>query len=111
MENLRSSAVLTEENCATQGTSQGLCETKLNITERGWIIMDTINGQSLIDRYNISNQIIAKIKDCIEQELENAKENPTPNDVDSWEFGVLDGREEFAQELKRFIKEWEKENE
>ena len=60
---------------------------------------------------DLANQIIAKIKDCIKQELENAKENPTPNDVDSWEFGVLDGREEFAQELKRFIKEWEKENE
>tara|TARA_R100000231_G_scaffold96702_2_gene72289 strand:+ start:354 stop:533 length:180 start_codon:yes stop_codon:yes gene_type:complete len=59
----------------------------------------------------MSNQIIEKIKDCIGQELENAKENPTPNDVDSWEFGVLDGREEFAQELKRNIERWEEEYE
>ena len=53
-------------------------------------------------------RILNKIKDCINQEIEDAKENPTPKDVDSWEFGVLDGREEFAKDLKRFIKEWEK---
>ena len=57
---------------------------------------------------DIANQMLGKIKHFIDQELQDAKENPTPKDVDSWEFGVLDGREEFAEQLKKLIRKWEK---
>jgi len=57
---------------------------------------------------DISNQILGKIKHFINQELEDAKLHPTPKDVDSHEFGILDGREEFAEQLKKLIRKWEK---
>ena len=62
----------------------------------------------LLEKSYTQFRILNKIKDCIEQELEDAKENPTPKDVDSHEFGILDGREEFAEQLKGLIRKWEK---
>ena len=56
------------------------------------------------------SKLIDKVKEYCKGEVETAKENPTPNDVDSWEFGVFDGRLEFAEGLLEQINKWEKEN-
>ena len=58
---------------------------------------------SLQQQLDTANKLIDTIKEYCEDEIETAKENPTPDDVDSWEFGVFDGRLEFAESLLAII--------
>ena len=58
---------------------------------------------SLHKQLDYANRLIDTIKQVLQSEVETAKDNPTPDDVDSREFGILDGRLEFAEELLAII--------
>ena len=58
---------------------------------------------SLQQQLDDANRLIDTIKQVLQSEIETAKDNPTPDDVDSREFGILDGRLEFAEELLAII--------
>ena len=46
---------------------------------------------SLQQQLDDANRLIDTIKQVLQSEIETAKDNPTPDDVDSREFGILDG--------------------
>ena len=50
-----------------------------------------------------ASSLVYTIKQVLQSEIETAKDNLTPDDVDSREFGILDGRLEFAEELLAII--------
>ena len=59
---------------------------------------------------DLSNQLIAKIKEEISSEIKTYKDHDYEDDIDSRELGILDGRYEMAMQLNNVIKKWEKEN-
>jgi hypothetical protein len=58
---------------------------------------------------DLSNQLIAKIKEEISSEIKTYKDQYHEEDVDSRELGILDGRYEMAMQIENFIKNWENE--
>ena len=60
---------------------------------------------------NLANQLIQKIKDWLEDEVEAYEEYEDEiGDVDSFDDGILEGRKECAECLLEQIKKWEKDN-
>ena len=53
--------------------------------------------------------LINKIKTCLWGEISDFHSNSHEDDVDSREFGILDGRYECAENLLELIKKWEEE--
>jgi hypothetical protein len=58
---------------------------------------------------DLSNQLIAKIKEEISSEIKTYKDQYHEEDVDSRELGILDGRYEMAMQIENLIKNWENE--
>jgi len=58
---------------------------------------------------DLSNQLIAKIKEEISSEIKTYKDHGYEDDIDSRELGILDGRYEMAMQIENLIKNWENE--
>jgi len=56
---------------------------------------------------DLSNQLIAKIKEEISSEIKTYKDHDYEDDIDSRELGILDGRYEMAMQIENLIKNWE----
>ena len=59
---------------------------------------------------DLSNQLLTKIKKCLESELSDFEEyGDVIGSVDSFDHGIVAGRAEYSESLLNKIKEWEEE--